>query len=492
MTQSATATTAAIGEPERLSPRDRTVVGVLLVATFVVILNETIMSVAIPVLMRELGITANVAQWLATAFMLTMAVVIPVTGFLIQRVPTKTLFVTAMGLFSTGTALAAFAPGFPVLLAARIVQGSGTAIMIPLLMTTIMTIVPERGRGRMMGNVSIVISVAPAIGPFIGGLLLTIAGWRWMFGVVLPIAVVALVIGGRMMTQIGDRTRAPIDILSVPLAALGFGGLVFALNAVGSTAAGQGGIDPWIPGAIGVLALAGFVVRQLLLQRTDRALLDFRPFLQRVFTAATVTVTILVVAMLGTLILLPIYLQTVLGVAPLGVGLVVLPGGVLMGVLAPGIGRLYDRVGPRPILIPGTVVAAAALFLFASFDRATPVWLVVVAHLVLSMGLAAAFTPLFTAGLGAVPHRFTSHGSAIFATLQQVGGAAGTALVVTVLSIGAASAAAGGAEVIDATEAGMHLAFVVAAFASIGAVVAATFVGRPAHQGDPHAVAEPA
>ena len=156
----------------RLSARDRSVIITLLVAAFVMILNETIMGVALPRLMADLGVTPRTGQWLSTAFMLTMAVVIPTTGFLLQRLTTRTVFRLAMGLFCVGTLLAAVSPGFWLLLPARIVQASGTAMMVPLLMTTVLTLVPIEHRGVVMGNISIAISVAPAIGPTVSGIIL--------------------------------------------------------------------------------------------------------------------------------------------------------------------------------------------------------------------------------------------------------------------------------------------------------------------------------
>src|ERR687898_2284541 len=156
----------------------RRIIGTLLVAAFVVILNETIMGVALPRLMADLSVSARTGQWLTTAFMLTMAVVIPTTGFLLQRLSTRTVFVLAMSLFSAGTLLAAVSPGFWLLLPARIVQASGTAVMIPLLMTTVLRLVPVERRGVVMGNISIAISVAPAIGPTLSGLVLQFLSWR--------------------------------------------------------------------------------------------------------------------------------------------------------------------------------------------------------------------------------------------------------------------------------------------------------------------------
>src|SRR6188472_778121 len=202
----------------------------LVLATFVVILNETVMINAIPRLMEEFDVTARSAQWLSTAFMLTMAVVIPVTGWFLQRVTMRQAFAIAMTVFCAGTLLATVAPTFPVLLAARVVQAGGTAVMMPLLMTTLMTIVPEHDRGRVMGNVTLAMSVAPALGPAVSGVVLQWLSWRWLFGLVLPVAVTVSVVGLRRLTDQGERVDGAVDWPSVVLAALGFGGFVYGLS----------------------------------------------------------------------------------------------------------------------------------------------------------------------------------------------------------------------------------------------------------------------
>ena len=222
----------------RLPARDRQVIGILLVAAFVVILNETIMSVALPRLMVDLDLSARTVQWLTTAFMLTMAVVIPTTGFLLQRVSTRTVFMLAMGLFSAGTFLAAISPGFWMLLPARIVQASGTAVMIPLLMTTVLTLVPVERRGVVMGNLSIAISVAPAIGPTLSGLVLQFLSWRFMFVLVLPIALATLMYGSRRLVNVGQAGHQKLDVRSVLLSIPAFGALVYGLSQLGRGASG--------------------------------------------------------------------------------------------------------------------------------------------------------------------------------------------------------------------------------------------------------------
>ncbi|WP_308283122.1 DHA2 family efflux MFS transporter permease subunit [Pseudonocardia nigra] len=467
------------GQPAQMSRRDRTVIAVLLVSTFVVILNETIMSVALPVLLVDLQVEASVGQWLTAGFLLTMSVVIPITGFLIRRVPTRKLYGIAMTLFSAGTLIAALSPGFSILLAARVVQAGGTAIMMPLLMTTVMTLVPPTRRGAVMGNISIVIAVAPAIGPTVSGVVLSLLGWRFMFWLVLPIALAALVLGLRRMVDIGESTDAPIDVPSVLLSALGFGGLVYGLSTIGHASESGPSVAVWVSFAVGVVGLVAFVTRQLALQRTDRALLDLRTFRAGTFTVASVIMMLMMATLLGTIVVLPIYMQSVLMLTPLTTGLLLLPGGLVMGLLGPVVGRLYDRFGPRALLVPGTLATSSALWSTTLFGTDSPIALVLGFHLLLSVGLASVFTPLFTAGLGAVPPHLYSYGSAIFGTTQQLAGAAGVALLVSVLSVRSAELAAEGAPLVEQTAGGVHAAFVVAAVLSLVAVVGACFMRAP-------------
>jgi DHA2 family lincomycin resistance protein-like MFS transporter len=459
--------------------RNRLVITLLLISTFVVILNETIMGVALPRLMRDLSITASAAQWLTSAFMLTMAVVIPITGFLLQRFNTRPVFIAAMTLFSTGTLIAAAAPGFEVLLAARVVQATGTAIMFPLLLTTVMTLVPAAHLGRMMGNISIVISVAPAIGPTISGAILSVLDWRWMFILVLPIALTALIVGGLLMKNVTTPRKTPIDVVSVILSALGFGGLVYGLSNLGAESGGIASVAGALPLAVGALGLTLFILRQLVLQRTDAALLDLRTFRSRTFTFAIVMMAISMMALFGTIILLPIYTQTVLGLSALQAGLMLLPGGLVMGLLAPFVGRLYDRSGPTRLLIVGSSIVSAVFWSMTLLNANSSPWLVLAAHVTLSFGLALLFTPLFTASLAAVRPSLYSHGSAVVGTVQQLAGAVGTALFVSVMASVAASRLATGATDVAATSAGIQAAFLCGAVISLFAIPAAFFIRRP-------------
>lgn len=450
--------------PEKMSRESVTIISTLLVATFVVILNETIMNVALQRLMVDLQVDAPTVQWLSTGFMLTMAVVIPTTGFILQILSTRAVFMLAMGLFAGGTALAAVAPGFGILLLARIIQAGGTAIMLPLLMTTILTLVPLARRGAVMGNVSIAISVAPAMGPTVSGLILEHFTWRFMFVFVLPVALVALAIGARYLTNVGEVEKAKLDVLSVLLTVPAFGGLVYGLSQIGGGHGGQAGPSAGAVAAlvIGVAALAVFVLRQARLQKAEAPLLDLRAFNFRMFTVSVLLMVVAMMALFGGVILLPLYLQEVRGLGSLETGLALLPGGLAMGLLGPVIGRAFDKVGPLPLTVSGSILMVITLWQFSMLDAGTPVWWIVTLHVGLSFGLALLFTPAFTTGLNPLPPHLYSHGSAIMSTTQQVAGAAGTALLVSIFSVVSAT---------SGLVAGMSAAFMTATVIAFAAVV---------------------
>ena len=463
------------GASHRLPARDRQVIAILLVAAFVVILNETIMSVALPRLMVDLDLSARTVQWLTTAFMLTMAVVIPTTGFLLQRISTRTVFMLAMGLFSAGTLLAAVSPGFWMLLLARIVQASGTAVMIPLLMTTVLTLVPVERRGVVMGNITIAISVAPAIGPTLSGLVLQFLSWRFMFVLVLPIALASLVYGSRRLVNIGQPGHQKLDLLSVLLSIPAFGGLVYGLSQLGRGASGPEVAIGFI--AFGLVLMLIFGWRQLRLTRSGRSpLLDLRAFSYPMFSLSLALLCLAMLALFGMVILLPIYLQTVRGIGSLATGLMLLPGGLLMGLAGPTVGRTVDRYGPRVLTIPGAALLTFTLWQFSHADATTPIWMLIGLHMLLMLGLACLFTPSFTAGLNPLPPYLYSHGSAVMGTLQQVAGAAGAALLVAIMAGRTETLSEAGLPELIALNGGIQTAFGVAAVISIAALGCAFFI----------------
>lgn len=451
------------------APAGRTplVIKLLVAATFVVILNETIMVNAVPRLMEDFEITSTTAQWALTVFMLTMASVIPVTGWFLQRVTTRTAYATAMTTFSIGTVIAAAAPTFGILLVGRVVQAGGTAVMMPLLMTTLMTVVSAQDRGRVMGQVTLAMSCAPALGPAVSGILLELGSWRLIFVAVLPIAVLVGFFGHRQLENVGETTSSPVSWLSVVLAAGGFSSFVYGLSKVGNA----DWPEPTALIGVGVVLIALFAIYQVRLQRDERPLLDLRTLLHRNYAVSLVLMAAGFMAFLGSMILLPLYLQDLRGLTELQTGLMVMPGGLAMGLLGPQVGKVYDRIGARPLVIPGSIAMVALLFGLSRIGAETPYALIVVLHVALMASLATVFTPVFTIGLGDLSPQLYSHGSSLLGTLQQVAGAIGTALLVVIMTNRTEHLAKAGEHPVDAFMGGLQWAF--ATGAVIGVVVVA-------------------
>jgi DHA2 family lincomycin resistance protein-like MFS transporter len=290
---------------------------------------------------------------------------------------------------------------------------------------------------------------------------------------VLPLAITALVIGA-VWLRVDSRTRpVPLDLLSVLLSAAGFGGVLYGLSTLGESGATRHPIPPWLPIVVGIAALAVFALRQIRLQRADRALLDLRPFTHRDFVIALILTMLLFMCLIGAAsILLPLYLQTVLHTSTFASGLALLPGGLTLGLLGRPVGALFDRVGARPLVIPGALALAVSLWLFATLGPGSPLAEVIGFHVLFMAGLGLMITPLMTDSLSVLPDHLYSHGSAILSTLQQVSGAFGTAIFVTVATLGTTTKSG----IPDA--AGLRTTFVTAGCVGALALVAALFIRR--------------
>ncbi len=442
---------------------------ILVLSAMMMIFNETTVAVALPAIMAEFGVSADVAQWLLTGFLLTMAVVIPTSGFLIDRLTTRTLYFLSMALFLFGSVLAALAPAFWVLIAARVIQAAGTAVMIPLLFTVTLNVVSPQRRGTVMGLNAVVISVAPALGPTLAGLVLSKWTWHHIFWVMVPIPSLLLVTAIFVMRNVGEVRKTPLDVFSVVLSVFAFGGLVYGLSTFTQLVTGDS-VAPGIAVGVGVVFTAIFAARQRRLAKKDKALLNLNALRYRDFTLSLVAVIAVFGSFLGTVNLLPMYLQGALGLSTVATGLILLPGGVAQGIASPIAGRIYDAVGTRPIAIPGALILAASqATLWLTLGEDTPQWLIVATLICTNVAMAAVMTPLMTASLSALPQPLYSHGSAILNTLQQLGGAAGTAVFIGIMSLGVA----GGASQAESASTSFGAGIV----ASIIALAAVSFVG---------------
>lgn len=409
----------------------RLILGIMIAGAFVAILNETLLNVALPPIMRNLNITANTAQWLTTAYMLTNGVLIPVSAFLLRRFSTRALFITAMALFALGTLIAGVAPDFAVLLVGRVVQASGSAIMLPLLMNVILTIFPIEQRGSAMGIMGLVITFAPAIGPTLSGWLVEHHSWRLLFFIVLPIALLDMIFAIIALRNVTELTSPKVDVVSVIYSTFGFGGLLYGFSTAGNV--GWNSLQVYVSLAVAVAGLLLFVTRQL---RGSNPMLEFRVFRYNMFALTTVISVLVTMAMFSSMLLFPLYLQNIHGFTPFKSGLLVLPGAILMGIMSPITGMIFDKIGARWLAVVGSLLTAATMIHFSMLTTTTRYSVLIVSFAIMMFGMSLLMMPIMTAGLNQLPQRLNPHGTAMANTLQQVAGAIGTALLVTVMTNG--------------------------------------------------------
>lgn len=410
-------------------PRRAFIVSVLLAAAFVTLLNQTLLIVAIPPIMEEFGIRPNQGQWVTTAFLLMNGIMIPVTAFLIEKFRNRSLLIFALGVFCFGSLLGAVAPNFTVLLAARITQAMGAGIMMPLMQTVLLTLYPPEKRGTAMGMAGLVIGFAPAIGPSLGGWLIGIGSWRLLFYTVLPITLLVLLGAITLMKNVTAQKPRTVDFASILLSTFGWGGLLYGFSMVGTA----GWTDPSVIGSllIGAVVLTVFIRRQLAM---DTPMLNFRVFRYRVFTLSTLLAVFMFAVLIGIETMLPMYVQNVRSGTALLSGLILLPGSLSTGILAPVSGRLYDRFGARGLSIAGfTCMVAGTLFLF-NIGLDTSFFLIMLMFLIKMIGVALLMTPLMTAAINALPFDLIPHGTAMTNTIRMVGASIGTAVMISVMS----------------------------------------------------------
>ncbi|RJS67277.1 DHA2 family efflux MFS transporter permease subunit [Priestia filamentosa] len=406
-----------------------------LIAGFIGLFSETALNMALKDLITGFGIHETTAQWLTTGYLLTLGVLVPISGLILQWFTTRQLFITSLVFSIIGTFIAAIAPTFSVLMIARVVQAVGTALLLPLMFNTILVIIPPHKRGRSMGIIGLVIMFAPAVGPTVSGLILKSLTWHWIFWISLPLLIVALVFGAFFMQNVTKPTKPKIDIFSIVLSTIGFGGIVYGFSSAGE-GGGWGSSNVIFAIAIGVVALVAFSIRQV---KMDKPMLNLNAFKYPMFVIGLLLILVCMMVMLSAMMILPLYLQTSLALSTFAAGLMLLPGGIINGILSPVMGGLFDRFGPKWLVIPGLVIVAGTMYGFSTVTLETSTGFIVGLHIALMIGISMIMMPAQTNGLNQLPPELYPDGTAIMNTLQQVAGAIGTAIGISILSSGSRS-----------------------------------------------------
>lgn len=445
------------------------IAGVFLLGAFICYLNSTFMNVALSDIMKDLNISVSTAQWLSTGYMLATGIIIPFTAFLIDKFKNRTLFFISIGLFTIGTIIGAFATNFAMLLTARLIQGFASGIIIPLMQTVFMIIFPIEKRGFAMGIVGIVLAFAPAIGPTLSGWIINIYPWRYLFYVTLPFAILDLILGYFLLKNVTENKSVHFDIISFIGSTIGFGGLLFGFSNAGNYSWTD--INVYLPLIIGIVFLIIFVWRQL---NMEEPMLNLAVFKSTVFTFATIISMIAYAGLISSELILPMYLEDVRGSSAFDTGLTLMPGAIVMGIMNPITGKLFDKFGARYLALTGLTILTLGTFGLSFLSVSTPIIYIISIYAIRMLGISMLLMPLSTSALNSLHKNLYAHGNAANNTLRQVAGSIGTSLIVTLMSKSTISS--GYTDPAKAQVYGMNISFACTAALTLVGLIIAFFV----------------
>lgn len=447
---------------------------VLMIGAFIGLFGETALNMALTDIMADYKIEAGTAQWLTTGYLLVLAVLVPLSAYLIRWFSTKQLVTTAIIFMLFGSFLGAIAPNFSTLLVGRLIQGLGTGILLPLMFSVVLMIFPINKRGAVMGIVGLVLTAGPALGPSIAGLIISISSWHYIFWIIIVLNLLLFIFGAPKMENVSELSRPKIDILSLIYSTIGFGGVVFALATLAESSITEWIV--WLPLLIGIAALVLFITRQF---KMDSPMIDLRVFKYPMFTLGTLLMVCNLFMILSVAILIPLYLKSVLGYAALAAGLLMLPGNALNIVMSPIVGSSFDKVGAKIYTRIGyTLIAISALLFVVIISSTTPIWQIVVLLIIFFLGISMTMMPAQTNAMNQLPPKMYADGSAAMNTLTQVAGALGTAIAITMFTIGQNKYREENEVAVptDFLAYGVHYAFIVVLIVSILSLIGSLFI----------------
>lgn len=452
---------------------------VLLVGSFVTVINQTLLATALPTIMDTFDISASTAQWLSTGFLLVNGIMIPISAWMLTRFSTKTLYISAMSIFLMGTIICYSAPSFLILLLGRLIQAVGVGFSMPMLQTIMLSIFPPEKRGAAMGMTGIVIGLAPAIGPTYSGWIVDNFSWRVLFGPLIPISILVIVLSILFMKKVLPTKKVGIDVWSVIYSTIGFGALLYGVSSVGDK--GWGSTEVIIESIVGILFILIFTLRQL---RIENPLVDLRVFKSTTFTLATLISSLSTMAMIGAEMVLPLYIQNIHGETAFNSGLMLLPGALMLGIFMPISGLIVDKKGAKRLAIIGMFFLTIATIPFIFLTPTTSIVSIMVIYGIRMVGVGLVMMPVTTVGMNSLTDNLIKHGTAANNTLRQVASSIGTAILISVLtnvttnqlpdqSLLKSTPLEYKAQATDAMMAGYHASFIVAVFfGAVGLIVA--------------------
>lgn len=453
-------------------PKKRMLVFInIMIATIASSMLATALTTALPPIVKDLNISITMGQWLTSGYSLAMAIMMPLTAFLINRFPTKKLYCSAIIIFIVGLMICCMAPTFPIMMIGRIVQASGNGILTSMAQVITLSIFPSEKKGSAMGWYGLSVGAAPVIAPTIAGIMVDQVGWRMIFVAAAVIMVIGLVYAIAVLGNVLDNEAVKFDISSFVLSAIAFGGVTLGIGNIGNY--GLIGMQTYIPLILGIVGSVLFVRKQMQLKEP---FLDVRILSNRNYAISVIGSMLLYFIMMGSSILLPLYVQQVKGLSATTSGLVALPGSLAMAIISPFAGKLFDKLGIKILLFSGSVCLIVSNLCMYFITQDTSVWFAAVFNVVRSVAIGCLMMPLVTWGAGSIDARKTSHATALLTSLRTISGAIGSAVFVAVMTVATSYKVKQLGD--DASMYGMNVAFATMAASSLLLFAVAVVVSK--------------
>lgn len=414
----------------QLSPRKRTLIFINLVVSGIASsILATAMTTALPELVKYFGISTSIGQWVTSGYSLAMGTIMPLTAFLITRFPTKRLYMTGIGGFIAGLLLSIFAGNFGMMMVGRVLQACGNGILMSAAQVIILTVYPAEKRGTMMGTYGLVTTAAPIIAPTIAGLMIVAFGWKSIFYVVLAIMAISFVFSGIVFEDVLELQEKKFDFLSFVESILAFGGITLGIGNVSSF--GLFSTQAGLPLLIGVVVCFLFIIRQL---GQKNPFLDVRILSSRDYAVSVIASMVLYLVMMGSSVMMPLYVQSVMGYSAFVSGLVTLPGSLATAVVSPFAGRLYDKMGIKKIFVAGSVALVVSNIGMFFLSISTPLWVATGLNVIRNISIGSLMMPLLTWGTSSVDSKKVADASSLLTSFRTIAGSIGSAVFVGIMT----------------------------------------------------------
>lgn len=391
-----------------------TVAAMTLVMAFTATLNQTLMVTALPVLMKDLHVNLNTVQWLTTGYVLVLGIITPISANLYQKFSNRKVFLSVILVFLLGTVMGASANSFGMILIGRLLQASAGGILMSFMQIMLLEIFPNEDRGKVMGLVSLVVSLAPAIGPTLGGLIINAFNWRYLFILIMPITVIIGILAIIFMPNVTAPKDIKLDVLSILTSSLGLGSLMYGISIVSSNA-----LLGLIFIVVGLIGTGIFVRRQF---KLATPMLNIGLLSQRSFAMMTVTALLVFGVLMGTETVMPLLIENTFHQSALLAGLIMLPGAFMLGILSPISGSYYDKHGMKGLFITGVILTLISSIPFILINQTTPLRLIIVTYMVRLTGISFLMSTTITESLKELSGIDISFGTALNNSLRQIGG----------------------------------------------------------------------